>query len=380
MMEFSDKMVHKLMLLILYTVILVGCAFRFDKVLSVIAHLLSVLLPFIIGGMIAFFLNIPMRAIERRLPGKKDRHRTLRRVISLLLALILIAALITFVLILVVPEITKTIISLTSMIPQWLTEIQQYLETTFAENPEISEKLSDVNLSGSFDEAWKKILSFIQQGAGSFFATTIGTLIGLAGKLATFFIAFIFSIYLLLAKETLGRQSVRVMRAYLPDRAVQSILRVCTLISDTFTRYVTGQCVEACILGMMFFVGMSICRMPYAVLISVLCGVTALIPMFGYYIALVIGAFLMLVVSPAYAAGFIVLFLVIQQIEGNIIYPRVVGGSVGLPAIFVFAAVILGGSLFGLVGMLIFIPICSVIYQLLREDVQKKLARKNQTS
>lgn len=219
-------------------------------------------------------------------------------------------------------------------------------------------------------------LSFFTRGAGDVLNSTITAARSIVSGLTTFFIAFVFAIYILLQKEKLTRQCKRVMFAFMKKGKAEAALEVLSLTYKTFSSFLTGQCVEAVILGSMFVVAMTVFRLPYALLVGVVIAFTALIPIFGAFIGCVIGAFLIFMVNPVQALGFVVLFLVLQQIEGNLIYPHVVGGSVGLPSIWVLAAVSIGGSLMGVVGMLIFIPIVSVVYALFREVVYLKLKQK----
>ena len=210
-------------------------------------------------------------------------------------------------------------------------------------------------------------------GAGTVLSSTFSAAMSIASGLTNFSIAFIFSIYILLQKETLSRQFKKLMYAYFPEQWVNEWIRVIRLTDQTFSRFLAGQCTEAVILGAMFFVAMSLVKLPYALLIGVLIAFTALIPVFGAFIGLAVGIFLMLTVNPLQAVWFTILFFVLQQVEGNLIYPHVVGNSVGLPSIWVLAAVSIGGSMMGIVGMLVFIPLCSVLYALLREDVNRRL-------
>jgi predicted PurR-regulated permease PerM len=203
--------------------------------------------------------------------------------------------------------------------------------------------------------------------------STFSTAFSIFGGMIDFFLGFIFSIYILAEKEKLGSQIRKLMYAYLPEKVVSKILSVCSLSERTFSRFLSGQCLEAFILGSMFFIVMVIFQFPYALLISVLIGFTALIPIFGAFIGCVIGAFLILMVNPLTALLFILMFVILQQIEGNFIYPRVVGGSIGLPSMWVLVAVTVGGSTMGIAGMLIFIPMFSVLYTLLREAVNRRL-------
>ena len=208
-------------------------------------------------------------------------------------------------------------------------------------------------------------------------SSTVSAAMSIISGVTTFFIGFVFAIYILLQKETLSRQFKKLMRAYLPEAVTDRTLEILHLIYETFSSFFAGQCLEAVILGTMFFIVLSIFQLPYALLIGVLIAFTALIPLFGAFIGCAIGAFLMLMVEPLNALVFLIIFFVLQQLEGNLIYPHVVGNSVGLPSIWVLVAVTIGGSTMGIVGMLVFIPVCSVLYTLLREAVNKRLNKKN---
>ncbi len=222
----------------------------------------------------------------------------------------------------------------------------------------------------------KKLIGFITTGAGTVLSSTVTAAVSIASGLASFSIAFIFSVYLLLQKEALARQAKKLLYAYFPEIRVNTWIRVLRMTEQTFSKFLAGQCTEAVILGLMFFVSMAFLRLPYALLIGVLIAFTALIPVFGAFIGCAVGIFLTLTVDPLQAVWFTILFFVLQQLEGNLIYPHVVGNSVGLPSIWVLAAVSVGGSMFGIAGMLVFIPLCSVFYALLREDVNRRLKQK----
>ena len=228
----------------------------------------------------------------------------------------------------------------------------------------------------NWDNILTTIIDFFRHGAGSVLGSTYQAAKGIVSGMATFFIAFVFACYILLQKKKLAVQIRKVMYAYLKTEQVEKILDVCSLTYKTFSSFLTGQCMEAVILGTMFFVTMGLLKFPYALLVGMLIAVTALVPIFGAFIGCAVGVFLIVMVSPVKALAFIVLFLVLQQIEGNLIYPHVVGNSVGLPSMWVLVAVTLGSSLMGIVGMLVFIPITSVIYSLLRRSVYTRLEQK----
>ena len=227
------------------------------------------------------------------------------------------------------------------------------------------------------DQAIKWGISFLGNGAGNMMNTTVSAVGSIISGVATFFIAFSFSCYILFQKEKLHLQIRKVFFAFLPKEKAKALLQICSLTYRTFANFLTGQCLEAIILGCMFCVTLSILRMPYALLIGVLIAFTALVPIFGAFIGCAVGSFLIFMVSPKQAILFIIVFLVLQQMEGNLIYPHVVGESVGLPSIWVLAAVTIGGNLMGIVGMLVFIPLLSVLYTIFREFVYLRLKERH---
>ena len=344
-----------------------------------IRFIIHVIFPFLLGGAIAFVLNVPMNFIQRhlfkpeRIEGKKYLQK-LARPVSMLLVLFGVIGVIALVMLVLVPQLGETFINLGRNIQRFIPKLQVWAAGVFHDNPDMIVWINDLK----FD--WNKIMdtgiNFFTQGAGNVLNSTITAARSIVSGLTTFFIAFVFSIYILLQKEKLTRQCKRVMYAFMKKSRAEATLEVLALTNKTFSSFLTGQCVEALILGSMFVVAMTILNLPYALLVGIVIAVTALIPIFGAFIGCVIGAFLIFMVNPLQALGFIVLFLVLQQIEGNLIYPHVVGGSVGLPSIWVLAAVSIGGSLMGIVGMLIFIPIVSVVYALFREIVYLKLKQK----
>lgn len=281
---------------------------------------------------------------------------------------------IVLVMFVVIPELGSTFMGLGKTIQDFTPAAMAWVEEIFHNNQGIMALLEDLNMD------WDKILdgvaAFFKNGAGSVLDTTMSAAKSIISSVTTFFIAFVFSCYILLQKEKLRVQVQKIFYAYLPGKIVEKILDICSLTYRTFSSFLAGQCVEALILGMMFLVAMWILRLPYALLVGVLIAFTALIPIFGAFIGCVVGAFLILMVDPVKALTFVAMFLVLQQVEGNLIYPKVVGNSVGLPSIWVLAAVSIGGSLMGVVGMLVFIPLVSVVYILFRGDVYKRLEKK----
>ena len=379
-MKLDKENMRKMRELILFTIIILIALWNYKMIFDAIVFILGIVLPFLVGGAIAFVLNVPMSFFEkkifynRHLKDKKIANR-LARPVSLVLTIAVLIGVVVLVMFVVIPELTKTILSLGKTIQAFVPEAQRFLEELFTDNSEIRAWLDSLNLD--VDQIMNSAVSFFQNGAGNVLNSTVSAIGSIVSGVTTFVIAFVFACYVLLQKEKLRVQVQKVLYAFLPDKKVGSVMEVCSLTSKTFSSFLAGQCVEALILGTMFFVVMSIINMPYALLVGVLIAFTALIPIFGAFIGCIVGAFLILMVDPLQALIFVIMFLVLQQIEGNFIYPKVVGSSVGLPSIWVLAAVTIGGSLMGVVGMLIFIPIVSVIYTLFRSSVYKRLRKKH---
>ena len=373
-MELNRNTINKIRGLILFTVITVIVGINYIKVLGLLAAAVNMAAPFILGAAIAFILNVPMRRIESSLSHVLKKGSRLLRPVSMALSILLVAGVLFLVMFVVAPQLVRTLLGLQSSIPVFFGEVRQWLEQLFAENPQILTNMEQIQID--WQQLFNDSLKFLKNGAGSMLDTTFSAAISIVNGMSTFLIGFIFSIYILLQKENLIRQTKKLLAAFLPERTVEGIVKIAALTSRTFSNFFTGQCMEAVILGSMFFIVLVVLRLPYALLIGVLIAFTALIPVFGAFIGWAVGAFLMLIISPMDALLFSVVFFTLQQIEGNMIYPHVVGNSVGLPSIWVLVAVTLGGSMMGVVGMLIFIPLCSVLYTLLRDTVNERLKRR----
>nr|WP_325211357.1 AI-2E family transporter [uncultured Oscillibacter sp.] len=337
---------------------------------------LGVLSPFLVGGAIAFILNVPMRAIEAHLP-KGKRWKSLRRPLALVLTLAAVTGVLTLAACVVSPGIGDAVRSIAGQLPAAVQRTQEQLAELENWLPQLETLAADLRLD-EFD--WKalpeKAAALVRDWGGGLVSSG-GVLIGgVVSGVSTFVIGLVFSFYVLLQKERLARQGRQVLYALLPERWADRTLEILRLASRTFSSFLSGQCVEAVILGSLFVVAMTIFRMPYALLVGVLIALTALIPVVGAFIGCIVGALLIAVTNPWQAVGFVVLFLVLQQVEGNLIYPHVVGSSVGLPSIWVLAAVTLGGKLMGIAGMLFFIPLCSVLYALFRGFVKERLKQR----
>ncbi len=335
---------------------------------------LGILSPFLAGGAIAFILNVPMRAIEGQLP-KGKRWRSLRRPLALVLTLAAVTGVVTLAVCVVSPGIADAVRSITGQLPAAIQRVQEQLAALESWLPQLE------TLAADFEIDWKalseKAIALARDWGGGLVSSGGVLMAGVVSGVSTFVIGLIFSFYVLLQKERLSRQGRQVLYALFPEPWADKALEVLRLSNRTFSSFLSGQCVEAVILGTLFVVAMTLCRMPYALLVGVLIALTALIPVVGAFIGCVVGALLIAVTNPWQAVGFVVLFLVLQQIEGNLIYPHVVGSSVGLPSIWVLAAVTLGGKLMGIAGMLFFIPLCSVLYALFRGFVKDRLKERN---
>lgn len=379
-MDLGRKNMKKIRSLILFTAVVVLGLVKFEWLCQAVFFLISIIRPFLIGAAIAFVLNLPMSFYEKKLFGaanisekKKARYDKMKRPVSLVLALLSVMLVITFVIVTVIPQLVSTIKVLTKEIPAFGDNVLKSLESMLAANPDYQKALNDIEIPViNWEEMIKTVVNFLKNGMGSLAVTTFSVASSIVSGTVNFFIALVFSFYILIQKEKLGDQFRRFIKAYTRPKVYGWIMKVAGLLSQNFSRFITGQCMEAVILGTMFVVTMTILRFPFAIMIGVLIAFTALIPIVGAFIGCAVGAFLILVDSPAKAIGFIILFLVLQQIEGNLIYPHVVGNSVGLPSIWVLAAVTIGGSLMGIIGMLIFIPLLSTAYALLREDVNRR--------
>lgn len=378
-MDLNKKSMKKIRELIVFTAILVVALWKFDTVLEGAKNIWGILFPFVLGGAIAFVINVPMSFLEKKIFGKtKDGNKVgkkLARPISLLLTIILAVGVIALVMFGVIPQLTRTIASLMISIANFVPQMQDWIREFSHNNQDIMKLVNQVQFNP--DQAIKWGISILGSGAGNMMNTTMSAVGSIVSGFATFFIAFSFACYILFQKEKLHVQIRKVFFAFISKQKAEAFLKICSLTYQTFANFLTGQCVEAVILGSMFVVTLSILKMPYALLIGTLIAFTALIPIFGAFIGCAVGCFLIFMVSPKQAVLFIIVFLILQQIEGNLIYPHVVGGSVGLPSIWVLAAVTIGGNLMGIVGMLIFIPLVSVLYTIFREFVYLRLKEKN---
>lgn len=382
-MQLSRDTKRFFILLAGFTVILLLCINHISAIAKWIATTLTHLSPFVVGGCIAFIISVPMRLFDRILSkqgksGKKLVKDHTRKPLSMVLAIVLILLLLILLGSIVVPQLLDTVTSLATSVmrfvptaQRWITEIMTWLEGYPEIHSAVAPMVPDLNQMAS------SLIAFVQKYAGIFASSLVSNVSSLFGSATDVIISFVFAIYILLQTSTLARQSKKLLYAFLPKRFCDDILMVARMAHKTFFSYVTIQCTEAAILGALCFTGMLIFRFPHALVISVIMLFCALIPIYGAIISCVIGAFLVLIESPMKAVGFVAFILILQQLETNLIYPRVVSTSINLPSMWVMLAVTVGGGMFGVVGMLTAVPICSIAYTLLADAAKIRLTQKN---
>ncbi len=374
-MEFSReklKQIRRLMILAAFLVLMILYS---EKVFFGAAFLFGILKPFLYGGAIAFVLNIPMRAVENKwLKGWNGKASDkLKRPVSMVITLVLIALVLAIVVGVVLPQMALTISEIGKKIPAFIQKMMEEFGKLTREDSMLADQLNQLDLKGiNWNDLLENIMYFMRNGAGNMLGSTFNVAGSIISGVVNTAIAFVFALYILAQKEKLASQAGRLINAYLPARVRRKVRKAGALLDRNFSNFIAGQCLEALILGVMFIVSMSIFRMPYAFTVGALIAVTSLIPIVGAFTGCAVGTFLILVNDPLQALWFLILFFVLQQIEGNLIYPRVVGNSVGLPSIWVLMAVSIGGSLFGVTGMLVFIPLMSTEYALIRENVNRR--------
>lgn len=373
-MNWNQQSVRQWLLVICGGILFYSSLQHLNLVVGGVLWILSLLTPFILGGIIAFILNVPMRAIERGLFPLEKRGVGFRRPLSVLLTLVTVIGVLALAIGVIAPGIVEAVTTIAAQLPDALERVESWLLGLEDYLPMLEETISSWDLNWNTLSA--KLVSLARDLASGLVSTGSGFIGKLVSGISSFVIGLVFAFYILMQKEKLSRQVRQILYAILPEKRADQWLEVSRMAGRTFSSFLSGQCLEACILGTMFVVAMTIFRMPYALLVGVLIAVTALVPIVGSFIGCTVGALLIAISDPFKALMFIVLFLVLQQIEGNLIYPHVVGSSVGLPSIWVLAAVTLGGKLMGVAGILFFIPLCSVIYALIRGFVKNRLKKK----
>lgn len=377
MLELNKKTLRNLFLVVAGGIVLYWLLHETDRVKAVYSVVKGIFAPFVLGAALAFILNVPMRAFEGLL--KKVKNERWRRVLAVLLTFVAVLLVLTLVCLLLIPQLIKTIQSLIPSLIEFAGEVEAFFYEFLNENPRLMEWVVNNTDLESVDWASliQQAISVLGTSVSSIISGTFSAIGSVFSALVNFVIAIVFALYSLFQKETLARQGRKLLYAFVPERVSDHIVRILRLSNSTFSNFLSGQCVEVCILGCLFAVSMAIFKMPYIPLISVLIAVTAFIPIVGAFIGCVVGAFLIFVNDPLLAVWFVVMFLVLQQIENNLIYPRVVGTSIGLNGMWVLVAVAVGGELFGVAGMFLMIPFASVLYTLLQEVTNKSLTGKS---
>ncbi len=375
-MELNKKTLRRIFLGIVGCILLYWVLSTPERISNIFDTVANILSPFIVGAVLAFILNVPMRAIEKLLaripkPG-------LRRALAIVLTVIAVLLVLTGAVYLLIPQITSTVESLVAKLPDFFNGLKESATQYLNAHPELLELLRNNTAFDSINwsDLIQKAISWISGSLNNILDITFTTVVGLGTGIFNAVLSIVFGLYCLSRKEILARQGRRLLYAFLPEQAGDEVVRILRMSNSTFSNFISGQCLEALILGVMFAISMAIFGMPYIPLISVIIAITALVPIVGAFAGCVVGAFFILVDDPMLAVWFVVLFLVLQQIEGNLIYPRVVGSSIGLPGMWVLLAVAIGGSFSGVGGMLLMIPLMSVLYALVREFTNKRLEKR----
>lgn len=368
--KFKENLLLGTYLMLLYFILL-----NIKNIFAMFDGVLSILNPFILAFCMAFVLNLPMKFFENKIfnfldKNKSDFVKNLKRPLSILSTFITVIGLIVALGLFVIPELINSLATLMDAVPGYIksfeTLINQYVSST--------ELLQ--NIYNTLMTTWQDLLRIATTFLTTSLTGILSTTVTITSGVINFILSVILTTYMLSSKEKLVLNFKKLLFAFSKKEIANKIVDISKLSNYTFSKFITGQCIEAVILGVLCFIGMTILSMPYALLISVLIGVTALIPIFGAFIGAIPAVFLILIIDPIKAIWFVVFLLCLQQFEGNVIYPKVVGNSVGLSAIWVMLAMIVGGSTLGLLGMLIGIPTFSIIYQLIKEVTYKKLNEK----
>lgn len=356
--------------LIIMAIVLIFAFIYISEIWSFVKFIIKIFMPFIVGLAIAFVLNVLMNTIENKWFKKWNTTTKVKRPISLLISIAIVLGFIVFLLFLIIPNLQNTIELFADSIPTYSRNLQNLLNG-WGINADVISEIREV-----LDSLGTSLSEYIKNNSNQVIDVTLGIASNVVTGFVNITIGFVFAIYFLAQKEKIASQFSKVMDAYLPNKKISKIKEIATLSNKVFSHFVSGQCIEAIIIGILCFLGMILLRLPYASTISVLVGFTALIPVFGAFIGTIFGAFLIFMISPLQAIIFVMFIIILQQLEGNLIYPKVVGKSVGLPGIWVLVAVTVGASINGVLGMLLSVPICSIIYSILATNVRIKIEDK----
>lgn len=385
-MKLDRKNVRTILLIIAFAVLLYTAAQNLASVYGAVRTVWRVFGVVITGLAMAFVLNVPLKLFENRVfyGMSEDRRplvRKLRRPVSLVFALVVSLGLIGILIAVVLPQLTATVAEVAARLPEYISSAVNWLNDFLAEFGIEIESLK--NFTVDWEKVFSELTTYLKEGSAnvdgsSVVDTVTGVGTSVVSTVMNTFLGLVVAVYILAQKERIGRFTRRCIDAFLPQKAASGLARIASMASETFSNFVAGQLADSCILGILCYICMRIFRFPYPEVISVVIGVTSLVPMVGSFIGEVIGALLILIVSPLKALLFVVMVLAIQQVDGAFIYPRIVGRSVGLPGVAVFCAVIVGGNVAGVIGAMIGVPVCALIYTLLREAVDARLRRREE--
>lgn len=385
-MKIDRKNVRTILLIIAFAVLLYTAAQNLASVYGAVRTVWRVFGVVITGLAMAFVLNVPLKLFENRVfyGMSEDRRplvRKLRRPVSLVFALVVSLGLIGILIAVVLPQLTATVAEVAARLPEYISSAVNWLNDFLAGFGIEIESLK--NFTVDWEKVFSELTTYLKEGSANVDGSTVvdtvtGVGTSVVSTVMNTFLGLVVAVYILAQKERIGRFTRRCIDAFLPQKAASGLARIASMASETFSNFVAGQLADSCILGILCYICMRIFRFPYPEVISVVIGVTSLVPMVGSFIGEVIGALLILIVSPLKALLFVVMVLAIQQVDGAFIYPRIVGRSVGLPGVAVFCAVIVGGNVAGVIGAMIGVPVCALIYALLREAVDARLRRREE--
>ena len=368
-MKIDNKNKRQIFEIIVFAGIVLWAVFNYALFFQILGYVFKLTTPIIVGIAIAFIINVPMRAIETKIfKIHKRKHKKLIRIIALIISITLILGILGLILFLLIPELIEAFISLVKTMPdniKWVNSLINKIDKWY---PDLG------NYIGNIEP--KAILESSIGNANQIISNIVVFLQSTVSKLVTTFFGFIVALYILIDKENLVRQGKKVVTAFLSEKKAQTFSRVIKLTNETFSNFLSGQCIDAVLTGFEFFIVLSLVKIPYALILGVLFTVTALIPYIGAFVTLVVGAILTSVINPIYTLWYVIIFFTVQQFDDNFTYPKIVGGKVGLPALWTLVAVLIGGAISGFVGMIISIPVASVLYTLLREYINKRIDKK----
>lgn len=369
-MKFKSR--KDILLVVTYIALIIFALVNFDKILKILTYIVNIFSPFIVGTILAFILNVLVNFIERKIFGRirdKGWWKKSKRPISILISVIIIVLIISFVMNMLIPQLRNSLSLFTDTLPQYKEDVVHIMNRFDMEDSSIS------TVSEYFDNFGKVITDYIKGNSKDVISMTTEFASSIFGIVSSAVISIVFAIYIIAQKETLVRQFDKIMHAYVKPKVIDKVYDVVYMANKSFSNFVTGQCMEALIIGSLCFIGMVIFRLPYASTVSVVVGFTALIPVFGSIIGTILGAFLILMISPVKAIIFVVFIVVLQQIDNNFIYPKVVGKSIGLPGMWVLLSVTVGARIGGILGMLIATPLCSILYSLFSKAVNERVKK-----